>query len=461
MIVANFIDGFDEITSSKLHQWDYGQKLYIYGLTNIPEIVEVHFCDKTCDKTLVRIANKVDEHLEVAIPDTLLENEFSINAFIYLKSPTEGETVKTIHIPVIPRKEPNEFVCPSDPTVDDKLTELLNDIAQLSSKFARVYGLDDRQLSIKVCDEEPTEKNPDYLYIYPDTKYDDLKAKVDQSLEDIKNGTIEVAKAKTAETATSAESSKTSLYSDDSHFADKSALAQKINYYSWAVRQDIVYVSSDSSKSFSFTFPNMSFTGNPIIEAVFVFRSGNNYRYERVMIQEYTSILPNMTFFKLDYSSVANNFSVKVEQVNSDLKFTIDYYFNSSISSGLSLEYVYLLPIKLNESFSPTNLKAPQVTAYYVDSSDEEYTRETYYLDIKNTNSLSCKAVIDVYVGDTLKKSVTTTSSITANSILKQEIAYYDDGENDTYKPTKAIVKLIADGYVDSSTVTITDFPMN
>ena len=76
MIVANFIDGKDEITSSHLTMWDYGQKMKIYGLSSLPEIVEVHFSDKTTTKTIVRLASKVDEHFEASISDRLLKNEY-------------------------------------------------------------------------------------------------------------------------------------------------------------------------------------------------------------------------------------------------------------------------------------------------------------------------------------------------------------------------------------------------
>ena len=92
MIVANFIDGKDEINSSHLTMWDYGQKLMVYGLSSLLEIVEVHFFDNTTVKSIVRLASKVDEHFEVSIPDRLLENEYSIKAFVYIKDSKSGET---------------------------------------------------------------------------------------------------------------------------------------------------------------------------------------------------------------------------------------------------------------------------------------------------------------------------------------------------------------------------------
>lgn len=52
-IIANFPAGITEITVSGLFQWDYGQKLAIYGL-NLPQTVQVHFCDKSCEEAIVR-----------------------------------------------------------------------------------------------------------------------------------------------------------------------------------------------------------------------------------------------------------------------------------------------------------------------------------------------------------------------------------------------------------------------
>ena len=85
MIQVNFPYGSKEATSSSLYQWDYGQKLQIYG-TELNDItIQVHFCDKSCDRTIVRIASLLDAATSnvVSIPDSLLENDWDINAFIY------------------------------------------------------------------------------------------------------------------------------------------------------------------------------------------------------------------------------------------------------------------------------------------------------------------------------------------------------------------------------------------
>lgn len=211
MIVANFVTGYDEITASKLTQWDYGQQLHIYGLADLPEMIEVHFCDRSCEKTIVRIGNKVDEHYEVAIPDRLLENEFSINAFIYLKDTSCGETVKTIRIPVVARKQPENYVDPDDPTVDDKLTQLIADVAELSTKFARVFGLNDEQLDIKICESEPAEPDENVLYVFPDDEYSDLNTRIATLEHALDDGSFVVGSAAGAATAESADYAKTTL----------------------------------------------------------------------------------------------------------------------------------------------------------------------------------------------------------------------------------------------------------
>jgi hypothetical protein len=197
MIIANFTNGYDEITTDKLSQWDYGQKLGIYGL-NLQQITQVHFGDKSYTKTIVRLANAVGDHSEVIIPDCLLENEYDVHAFIYkcnesyeedttVTSETEGtyytrsgtspnytytavtlpagyvegttyykklvsgQTVKRINIPVLKRKQPEEFISHDDPTELSLLQEAVNAVNStldtVDDKLTEVDGLLDTVLT--------------------------------------------------------------------------------------------------------------------------------------------------------------------------------------------------------------------------------------------------------------------------------------------------------------------------
>lgn len=196
MIIVNFPAGITEVTIPALNQWDYGQKIAIHGL-NLPQITEVHFCDKTCDKALVRLANKIlddvasnSSHSEVAIPDKLLENPHAIHAFVFVKSYesapgvtastegtfytkagdeytavklpgayVEGETyyrecgkvTYKINIPVIARTQPDGYPC-EDESVQNFLDEAMARINDASAvierqayQSAKIYNIRDGQ----------------------------------------------------------------------------------------------------------------------------------------------------------------------------------------------------------------------------------------------------------------------------------------------------------------------------
>lgn len=88
MIQVNFPYGSKEATSSALYLWDYGQKLQIYGTELNDLTIQVHFCDKSCDRTIVRLASLLgattsNPYYVISILDSLLENDWDIYAFIY------------------------------------------------------------------------------------------------------------------------------------------------------------------------------------------------------------------------------------------------------------------------------------------------------------------------------------------------------------------------------------------
>lgn len=90
MIRVAFINDNKEATSSPVYQWDYRRWLLIYGIESNEATIQVHFYDRSCERAIVRLAtycvtdevNNVDVYYKVQIPDTLLENTYSINAFM-------------------------------------------------------------------------------------------------------------------------------------------------------------------------------------------------------------------------------------------------------------------------------------------------------------------------------------------------------------------------------------------
>ncbi len=136
MITAVFTDNSDYARATGIWQWDYGQKLRIEGLT-LPTAVEIHFAlTEQSGDAITRVGTTKDGVTEVAIPDSLLENQavsasYEIYAWIYLADKTSGETVKRISVWVKCRPKPEGFDAPGD-------AELFRDaIAQVNASADR------------------------------------------------------------------------------------------------------------------------------------------------------------------------------------------------------------------------------------------------------------------------------------------------------------------------------------
>ena len=121
--IVDFSTGVNEKIAEPLWQWDYGQTLIIKGIENV-QVVQVHFCDRSCTEAIVRIGTLVDDEIEVAIPDSLLENEWDINAFVYICGEGCGQTIKHVQIPVLKRKKPGDYE-PIPPSVQTELDKMI------------------------------------------------------------------------------------------------------------------------------------------------------------------------------------------------------------------------------------------------------------------------------------------------------------------------------------------------
>lgn len=133
MIIANFENGtYKRVTG--LWQWDYGQVLRIQGL-NLPKAVEIHFSlQESGGEAKKRVGFTKDGVTDVAIPDSLLENEeslgnYDIYAFIYLTDDTSGQTEYKICMPVKARPKPKAFDAPEDKKLFEEAIKAVNDAA--------------------------------------------------------------------------------------------------------------------------------------------------------------------------------------------------------------------------------------------------------------------------------------------------------------------------------------------
>ena len=124
MITVNIVRD-DEIISDYVNQYDFGQKLRMYGA--LPSPLEVHFSlNKTGGEADRRIGTLVHGAIEVDVPDKMLENDgkigdYFIYAFLYVHEETSGETIYRISIPVKARPKPGDYLPPDQPDFAEQL----------------------------------------------------------------------------------------------------------------------------------------------------------------------------------------------------------------------------------------------------------------------------------------------------------------------------------------------------
>ncbi|MBR1483035.1 MAG: hypothetical protein IJ598_08740, partial [Ruminococcus sp.] len=129
-ITASFSNGATAVTTAPLFQWDIGQKLKITGVS-VSGNVQVHFANGDMQQAIVKSAEAVSGGYAVDIPNEFLQHGGATpgRAWFYVKtSDTDGYTARTIYIPIIFRKRPNDYVSPEDPDsrgIVDQAIELL------------------------------------------------------------------------------------------------------------------------------------------------------------------------------------------------------------------------------------------------------------------------------------------------------------------------------------------------
>ena len=107
MIVAKFAGGGRTTTAYGLTQWDYGQELALEcAEIDIPDRTEVNFYQGE----LSSIGYIKGNH--VMVPDLMLQAQGDITAYVYIRSPSSGETILSIRMPVSGRPKPDNYVLP-------------------------------------------------------------------------------------------------------------------------------------------------------------------------------------------------------------------------------------------------------------------------------------------------------------------------------------------------------------
>lgn len=109
--IVSFLANSSRAIGSALDQWDYGQALFIKGLSaDLPASFEVHFATlgKTDEAALRQtVAYNGDGTLTVAIPNRYLERAGTIQAFVYVSDASHGQTLYQAQIPVNARPMPS------------------------------------------------------------------------------------------------------------------------------------------------------------------------------------------------------------------------------------------------------------------------------------------------------------------------------------------------------------------
>lgn len=134
MIIANFCKTETYKILYGLWQWDYGQVLRIQGL-ELPTAVEIHFSlQEKGGEAVTRVGTTKDGVTDVAIPDSMLENnnsavDYFIYAFIYLTDETSGQTEYKISMQVKARPKPEAFDTPEDAELFREAIKVVNEAA--------------------------------------------------------------------------------------------------------------------------------------------------------------------------------------------------------------------------------------------------------------------------------------------------------------------------------------------
>ena len=140
MIRANF-NTYGSYVTDSLYQWDINQDLVISGL-NLTTAPEIHFANADMERAIVRQSTLTEGVITVRIPNSLLQSNYTIKAYVGVY---EGETfkvVETIEIPIIAKTKPADYTLEdSDEEIYsfNKLeTELRNLILRVATLEAKI-----------------------------------------------------------------------------------------------------------------------------------------------------------------------------------------------------------------------------------------------------------------------------------------------------------------------------------
>lgn len=128
MIKANF-KTYNTYVTDSVYQWDINQVLSVSGL-NLAVAPEVHFSNANMDKAIVRQSTLKDYVVSVNIPNSLLQDPYTIKAHIGIYEDDTFKVVEVIEIPVIAKARPADYKLENDEEIYS-FEELKNHIANM------------------------------------------------------------------------------------------------------------------------------------------------------------------------------------------------------------------------------------------------------------------------------------------------------------------------------------------
>lgn len=139
MITAEFTSELVNIRVTNLFQWDVNQVLKITGLEFWNGAVEVHFCNKKSTSAIVVLStNPANNTAFVNIPNSLLKEPYDIVAYVYQTDGTTKSTTNTITIPIVKRRQPNDYRDTSGGNINIPNSEVNIDLSSANATSADI-----------------------------------------------------------------------------------------------------------------------------------------------------------------------------------------------------------------------------------------------------------------------------------------------------------------------------------
>ena len=157
MLRAN-LNCYGNYTTDNVYQWDQNHTLRITG-ANIDDISAVHFCNKKCDMATVVNATKIENYIEVPIPNALLQEPYNIIAYVHAYNDNHAKTIEIINIPLIKRLKPDEYEFIDNKDIvnferlEKDIRDFISDMTNDYKEFTTTIDQDQREFKSNFMDE--------------------------------------------------------------------------------------------------------------------------------------------------------------------------------------------------------------------------------------------------------------------------------------------------------------------